>query len=309
MKKRPPRVKKASGTALANLPEPKVTVPKKEPEVAATEANAPKVTLLRDSNLVWPQLYMNIFVQGSKVEEAQFASIFSRAACKRAATPDDADLVVFTGGDDVNPALYDEEAHRSVSWSRSRDDQDIDLYMKCLASGIPMFGVCRGAQFLWVMNGHKLHQDLDCHYGDHSIWDIRGAKHIDKVSSVHHQACRLPLQAEMEGKPNQPVLVATARKSSYRWNNPLERESGPTIDLEAFFFRDTCCFGVQGHPEYSNYNRFAQWTMEQIEHYIGLNPDITVAKGTIRLPAATVAQRPYEVGRPDSVLAYLAKRK
>lgn len=50
---------------------------------------------------------------------------------------------------------------------------------------------------------------------------------------------------------------------------------GTRADVEAFFYKDTCCLGVQGHPEYSGFNYFTVWTLKKIEEYIAYNLDVT----------------------------------
>lgn len=240
------------------------------------EAGKHRVTLLRDTELEYPELWLSIFVAGNRYEQAQFAEMFSRARCRKANTPQEADIVVFTGGPDVNPALYGEKPHRDTSFYDDRDTADINLYLVCLENGIPMFGVCRGAQFLNVMNGGKLYQDIDGHNGNHSMWDVNRKKMIERVSSVHHQAVIANPKGGME-------IIATANKARERWLNPKDCVRGTVADIEAFFYRDTCCIGVQGHPEYRNYDHFTQWTLELLNELVVLNPDIEwVGEGKIK---------------------------
>lgn len=242
------------------------------------------VTMIKDHVLTLPEMYLDIHVAGDRREEIAFAGMFSRARCKRADSPEKADLVIFTGGEDVDPALYDEERHGMTWIDRKRDVEDMSLYAMCLEQGIPMFGVCRGAQFLHVMNGGKLYQHVDNHHGDHSIWDVKERKKLDRVSSVHHQMV-------IPQNQNGFQLIATANVARNRWRNPKENDMGTKIDVEAFWYRDTCCFGVQGHPEYKGYNQFAKWTLEYINELICLNPDIKVKDGNYRLRQEFLEER------------------
>lgn len=256
-----------------------------------------RITLMPDHLLAYPELWLEVYVAGSKHEETQFAQMFVRARCKRAASPEEADVVVFTGGPDVEPIFYGEIAHRSTSVSQHRDTEDIELYRFCVDKGIPMLGVCRGAQFLHVMNGGKLFQDLDGHYGDHAIVDLKTKEIIKEVSSVHHQACRPNPLGRMH-------ILATANKSRYRVRDVNElghkKEVGSNADIEAFFYPDTCCLGVQGHPEYRGYNAYAIWCLKQIEECFILNNDVDWCKttGKRRLSPAVLAMR-NEVLVPD----------
>lgn len=235
------------------------------PNPESTESR--RLILIRDNAPTYPELWCKVFIQADIMETSLFTGMFARARCKRADSPEDADFVIFGGGSDVDPVLYGENPHSTTHFNPQRDSQDLALYMQCLDQGIPMIGVCRGAQFLHVMNGGKLFQDVDEHYGEHSMWDIKKGMLIPNVSSVHHQMCRPNKVGGME-------IVAEAHISKERWCNPHVVQRGKTKDIEAFFYRDSCCFGVQGHPEYSGYSFFTNWFLECVHDYIVVNPDV-----------------------------------
>lgn len=237
----------------------------KAPE--ATGKSPRRVQLMRDSGIEFTPLWMSVYVEGPPEETGPFAEMFVKSWCRKAATPDEADLVVFAGGEDVNPIFYDEEAHPRTSFSRERDEKDMLLYSHCLDNGIPMLGICRGAQFLWVMNGGKLYQHIDGHIGDHSMYDVRQKATIDKVSSVHHQCC-------IRNPDIGAVVLAESAVANTRWKNKTDKTVGTMADIEAFFIRDTCCLGIQGHPEYKGYDHFLKWTFDQISDLIVSNPDV-----------------------------------
>lgn len=231
-----------------------------------TNEDTMRVSLMQDNKLEYPTLCLEVFIVGDQWEERAFAFMFSRAICKKAPSIEKADLVVFTGGSDVDPQLYGEMKHSQTQCSSQRDDSDMTAYMTCLSQGIPMLGICRGAQFLHVMNGGKLYQHVDNHYGDHEMWDVQKKIKLDRVSSSHHQMV-IP---QREGF----TLVATANKATNRWRNPSINDIGHRPDVEAFFYRDTCCIGIQGHPEYRGYDYFAKWALELVEDCVITNPDI-----------------------------------
>ena len=72
------------------------------------------------------------------------------------------DGIFVTGGEDWNPALYDEEAyiHGSSGWNDVRDLSDINLMQQAIALDVPMLCVCRGEQGLNVALGGGLIQDV-----------------------------------------------------------------------------------------------------------------------------------------------------
>lgn len=257
---------------------------KRPPKIEAKEAESFQLKIMSDSYLSFPQLYIEVFVVGDQSEQKAFAEMFVSAGCRKANTIDDADLVVFTGGPDVNPFYYDESMHESTQVETRRDNDDIKIYTECLEKGIPMFGVCRGAQLLHVMNGGKLAQDVDGHYGDHNMYDKRRNCMVAKVSSVHHQMCLLNKRNGME-------IIADTRGTGFMWLNHNTKAENIPWNVEAFWYRDTCCFGVQGHPEYKNYDHFKKWTLEYIQSLIIENPDVRPINNKYRLTPEHIAQR------------------
>ncbi len=258
-----------------------VVVPK---ENAVTPTPKHRVTLLRDHRLAFPDLYLEVHITGPKGDQHGFPALFARSGCLKADTPEQADLVVFTGGADVDPQLYGEVPHPSVHCDPERDSEEMDLFLLCKSQGIPMLGVCRGAQFLHVMHGGKLYQDVDEHVGDHRMFDIRAKEWIEKVSSVHHQMVIPNSNLGME-------VLATTSKAKTRWRNDKTCDRGPIADCEAFFYRDTCTIGIQGHPEYAGYNFFARWTLDTINDLIIMNPDIDWVGGRRRIKPDILALR------------------
>lgn len=234
-----------------------------------------QMLFVRDTSIQFPELWINVYVSGPPIDSAGFAEMFARSRCFKANNPDEADLVVFTGGPDVNPSYYSQsKVHSSVYVDDRRDEKDLELYAKCYDDGIPMTGVCRGAQFGHVMNGGSLYMDVDNHQSDHLMYT--GDETIS-VSSVHHQMCKYNEDMDLIGW--------SEGVSSVRSVSATMVDKGPNKDIEAFFYRDTCFFGVQGHPEYKGYLPFTHWYLSQIEHLIMHNPDVVLdkSKGVYRL--------------------------
>ncbi len=72
------------------------------------------------------------------------------------------DGLVMTGGNDVNPLLYNEVPIASLGEiSIKRDDTEFNLVTKAINDfSMPIIGICRGCQLLNVVKGGTLHQDL-----------------------------------------------------------------------------------------------------------------------------------------------------
>jgi putative glutamine amidotransferase len=74
---------------------------------------------------------------------------------------DGLDGLVITGGKDVDPARYGQPAHPKTDEPRyDRDEWEFALLDGALRRGLPVLGICRGAQVLNVALGGTLHQHL-----------------------------------------------------------------------------------------------------------------------------------------------------
>jgi putative glutamine amidotransferase len=74
---------------------------------------------------------------------------------------DGLDGLVITGGKDVDPARYGQAPHPKTDEPRhDRDEWEFALLAAALKRGLPVLGICRGAQVLNVALGGTLHQHL-----------------------------------------------------------------------------------------------------------------------------------------------------
>ena len=74
---------------------------------------------------------------------------------------DGLDGLVLTGGRDVDPAAYNNEPHPATDEPAvDRDAWEFALLGDALRRGMPVLGICRGAQVLNVALGGSLHQHL-----------------------------------------------------------------------------------------------------------------------------------------------------
>jgi len=122
-------------------------------------------------------------------------------------TLDTLDGIVFTGGADIDPALYGAQAHPETDVPEARRDSgELALLRAALEHDLPTLAVCRGVQLLNVSRGGDLVQHLpeqvgsDEHretpgvFSPHPVEVRAGTRLADvvdsgaTVASHHHQA-------------------------------------------------------------------------------------------------------------------------
>lgn len=157
-----------------------------------------------------------------------------------------AEIVIFLGGEDVGPELYGEKRHHTTYCNMYRDRLEYEVFSK-LPHKVLKVGICRGGQFLNVMNGGKMWQDVDGHRGEHSAIYINEDK-IGKsfiVTSTHHQMMR-----PTEFGKVWVIANESSCKSNDRGKETKENTKIYPPDVEVVFYEDTNSLCFQPHPEF-----------------------------------------------------------
>ena len=185
-------------------------------------------------------------------------------------------LVVFTGGHDVDPSLYGEAPHRTTRSNIGRDIREAKVYHYCVKSRIPMVGICRGSQFLTVMNGGKLVQDITGHATGHrheiKIIDAAGVSITEEVTSTHHQMMYPYTLPENDYK----LLGFSVGLSKLYSGIPAADgelhqilSDTKTIEPEIVYYHRTRSLAFQYHPEMmSEDDAGFKITQNMIEYYL-----------------------------------------
>jgi carbamoylphosphate synthase small subunit len=155
-----------------------------------------------------------------------------------------ADLVVFTGGADVSPELYWDKKHQYTGNDIARDMFEMRMFDKAKDLAIPMVGICRGGQFLNVMNGGRMYQHVEKHaiHGTHEIVDMETGEHI-QVTSTHHQMF-MPADNAIN------VAIATLGGEREWYDGEVFKRDVSNTDYEVVFYEETKCLCFQPHPEF-----------------------------------------------------------
>lgn len=176
----------------------------------------------------------------------QYTELFKSLGFKIVADQKDAELILFTGGEDVSPALYGDYQHAYTGNNPRRDNEEAQIFSSAVDRGIPMVGICRGAQFLNVMSGGRMLQHCQGHTQAHEIEDLDTGETV-YVSSTHHQIM-LP-----GDKAN--VLAVSIRGVPCEWydGHIAKRE---TVDntAEVVFYPHTKSLCFQPHPEFGSFD-------------------------------------------------------
>ena len=198
--------------------------------------------------------------------DSLYNRMYLKAGWGLAFTPLEADLIQFTGGADVTPSLYGERKHATTQCDPQRDKREMVLYAQAVKHGIPMVGICRGAQFLNVMNGGKMWQDVDNHAISHTheVLDHFSGEGY-QVTSTHHQM--------MNPNYDEAVIIATAQETSFTEHmdgemaHCIRYPRGTNMDTEVVFYPKTNCLCFQPHPEYGGSPEMTRKFFEYIDMF------------------------------------------
>lgn len=165
----------------------------------------------------------------------------------------EADVLLLSGGEDVNPELYGENIGKYTYVNKKRDLFEINCYNEYINK--PKIGICRGAQLLTVLNGGKLIQDVTNHKREHYIRCFDLFKPLI-ASSDHHQMMwpwvsdnLFYLLAYSEGISSSHYLNGNDQNA---FNEILSGGFLSIKEPEIIYWPETKSLCIQGHPEWKN---------------------------------------------------------
>jgi gamma-glutamyl-gamma-aminobutyrate hydrolase PuuD len=182
--------------------------------------------------------------------------------------PESFDLVCFTGGSDIDPALYGHKNLRS-GINPSRDKKERAVFEVAAKHNIPQTGICRGAQLISALSGGTMVQDMRMRHGGHR--HPTQALDMDQefqASSAHHQMIVPGPGAEVYAWATQRILPEDCTYDGDLPDSVFD-DDGSVRVTEAIYIPQTRCFGVQYHPEWMENGCIAAlWYLDKIRELL-----------------------------------------
>lgn len=175
-------------------------------------------------------------------------------------SPEKVSFVLFTGGEDVSPYLYAEQKNPKTFNNPVRDEHEVEIFERAKKHGLPMVGICRGSQFLCVMAGGKLIQDVTGHTRWHNIRTDDGR--LINVSSTHHQ-----MQLPGDGTE---ILAWAEPRLSLHYEGAPGAKYNPDLECDCVYYPNINAVAMQYHPEYMDRESEGfKYAGELVERFFG----------------------------------------
>jgi gamma-glutamyl-gamma-aminobutyrate hydrolase PuuD len=173
------------------------------------------------------------------------------------------DGIVFSGGSDLDPELYGQEAHpETLGVVKERDRAELALLEAALARDMPVLAVCRGSQVLNVALGGDLVQHLPDVVGDEKHKHTPGtfADHDVRLESSSRIGALLGERAPVKSHHHQGFGRLGKGLTEVAWadDGTLEAVEDPSRRFAV---------GVLWHPEAGDDARLFEELVRQAEEY------------------------------------------
>lgn len=173
------------------------------------------------------------------------------------------DGLIFSGGSDLDPELYGQEAHAETSdVVRNRDTAELALLEAALERDMPVLAICRGSQVLNVARGGDLVQHLPDVVGDEKHKHTPGtfADHDVSVEDGSRLASVLGERAPVKSHHHQGFgkVGEGLRVVAHAEDGTIEAVEDPTRRF---------VLGVLWHPEAGEDARLFEELVREAEQY------------------------------------------
>lgn len=157
----------------------------------------------------------------------------------------EANVVLFTGGEDINPLLYECTPHETSWWSEQRDSFEVHMFKESLKHpNIKLrLGICRGAQLFCALSGGLLVQDVTNHCRTHTMVNKKGENF--QISSCHHQ---MQFPYNLPKEDYEILYWSTNNISSHYFGDKIVWKP-EYVEPEVVLYKKHNLLAIQGHPE------------------------------------------------------------
>ena len=170
-------------------------------------------------------------------------------------------ILILHGGADISPTLYGQKPGKFTGADEElspRDLSEVLLAKRAIELGIPIFGICRGAQLACSLAGGTLVQHTTGHGGGSHEVVTSGGK-LYESTTCHHQMMN-------PWKINHELIAWAAPSLSRLYLEEHEHSVNMPLEPEIVFFPDIKCLAVQGHPEWMpTASSFVQYCLNLVE--------------------------------------------
>lgn len=164
------------------------------------------------------------------------------------------DAIVIGGGDDIDAGLYGEANHELSRCDPERDAFEVDVIGEALGEGVPILGICRGAQLINVVRGGSLFGDIR---GDRHLTSNRRTPFPSKTADIERDS-RLARVLCAQSEPPETLSIrinSLHHQAVDRVGKGLRVVARDRDDFTQAI--ESMCgawiLGVQWHPEYLPY--------------------------------------------------------
>lgn len=187
--------------------------------------------------------------------------------------------LIIWGGGDISPGIYGQHScsrTAALDTPSSKDQLELNLAGRAIKMGIPIIGICRGAQMMCALAGGTLVQDVSGHTSNHSIRTIDDK--IYSTTSLHHQMM-FPWHTNFK-------LIAWSdpcRSVGYMEGNSINEKEAKDLEVafpemvdptkrepEIIYFPEVKALCIQGHPEFINNeeHHFIKYCQQLVDEYL-----------------------------------------
>ena len=255
-------------------PDPHHIIPRSRPPIAASPPLIGIVTheLRADDEPAWalaagrrerdlaPQRLALRLTYSQAIQEAGGLAVVVPAhgfVDDTAALLDRLDGLVFSGGPDVDPAVYGHERHPQLGpdVDRAGDEYELAMHAGAAERDLPVLAICRGMQTLNVARGGTLHQHLPETHGHHEhrreAGTFDGADHDVRLAEGS-LASRVAGEVDHATKSHHHQGIDRVGDGFTVTGWAVMDELPEAMELESNRF----AVGVQWHPEADETSRF-----------------------------------------------------